>query len=113
MPSVVRLATPLVKSAARFSTLEPCRPETVPVSGAFGAIVTLSDAALNPATVLPQASWAVRVFVPVKAAPFVCGVARTRANFARAPALTVTDSASAPRAPISPSVTRIVVASAL
>ena len=115
MPNVVRLATPELKFVAWFSTLlapEPS-PETVPVNGVLATIVTLSVAALNVVTVLPQVSCAVRVFVPVKTAALVCGLAKLSANSARFPALTVTARRSAPAALIVPSLTAMVAVSAL
>src|SRR5947208_8218545 len=115
IPNVVRLATPEVKFPAWFSTLlapEP-RPETVPANGALATIVTFSAVALKVVTVLPHASCAVRVFAPVKATPFVCGLVRLSANLARIAALAVTVRRSVPAALIVPSVTAIVAVSAL
>src|SRR5437899_2138896 len=115
IPNVVRLATPELKFPAWFSRLlapEP-RPETVPVNGALATMVTLSVAALNAVTVLPQVSCAVRVFVPVKATAFVCGLVRLSANCAKLPALTLTVKRSAPAALMVPSVAAIVAVSAL
>ncbi|CAM3494489.1 hypothetical protein AQEC111735_12195 [Aquirufa ecclesiirivi] len=52
--------------------------------------VTLFVLALNPVTVFPYASCAVKVFVPVKAVPFVCGLVKLTANLVIVDALTVT-----------------------
>ncbi len=52
MPSVVRLATPAVKSPARLRTLEAWMPPTVPVNGATGVMVTLLAEASKVVTVL-------------------------------------------------------------
>ena len=53
-------------------------PETVPVSGETAVIVTLLLAALKLVMVLPEASFAVRVLVPVKATPLVWGLAAAK-----------------------------------
>ncbi len=65
------MATPLVKSLDWFSTFEPCRPDTAPVSGELAVTVTLFVAALKLVIVFPPMSWAVSVLVPVKATPSV------------------------------------------
>ena len=65
------MATPLEKSLDWFSTFEPCRPDTVPVSGELAVTVTLLFAALNVVIVFPPMSWAVSVLVPLKATPSV------------------------------------------
>ena len=79
-PSVVRLATPEVKSAAFVSLLVPDNPDIVPVNGVTAAIVTVLVEALKLLKVLLPISCAVSVFVPVKATPSVCGEARTKAK---------------------------------
>jgi hypothetical protein len=86
-------------------------PVTVPPSEFV--TVTLSEDALNPVTVFPQASCAVSVFVPVNAVPFACGLASDQANFESDPADTATDRRSLPPALRIPSVTAIVGLSAL
>ena len=53
-------------------------------------MVTLLAEALKPVIVLPEASLAVRVFVPLKATPSVWGLAATKVKLARAPGLIVT-----------------------
>jgi len=52
-------------------------------------MVTLFVAALKLVIVLPEPSFAVIVFVPVNATPFVCGLASVSVNDAKAPGLTV------------------------
>jgi len=77
-PSVVRLATPELKSAALVNLFPPDSPDIVPVSGVTAVIVTLSIEALKLLTVLLPISCAVNVFAPVKATPSVCGDARVK-----------------------------------
>jgi hypothetical protein len=52
-PSVVRLATPELKSAAFVSLFPPDNPDIVPVNGVTAAIVTLLVEALKVLTTLP------------------------------------------------------------
>ena len=85
------MATPLVKSPAWLSTLAGVsRPETVPVSGELAVMVTLLADALKVVIVLFETSWAVSVFVPVKATPSVWLAAKASAKWSRAPALITT-----------------------
>ncbi|CAM3431043.1 hypothetical protein AQEC111735_09080 [Aquirufa ecclesiirivi] len=79
------------------------KPLTVPPKELV--TVTLFVLALNPVTVFPYASCAVKVFVPVKAVPFVCGLVKLTANLVIVDALTATVKRSAPAAEILPSVT--------
>ena len=71
IPNVVRSATPVVKSPEAVSLLVPVSPVTFPVKGELAAMVTLSVEALKVVIVFPYASWAVRVFVPVKGVPLL------------------------------------------
>ena len=52
-------------------------------------IVTLFAEASKFVTVFPYTSWAVKVFVPVKAMPSVCGLVSERVKWSRTPAETV------------------------
>ena len=61
----------------------PSRPETVPVSGGFGVIVTLLVAALKLVMMFPEASLAVSVLVPVKPTPSVWELAALKVKLAR------------------------------
>ncbi|CAM4380841.1 hypothetical protein AQBE111736_14025 [Aquirufa beregesia] len=67
--TLVKLATPLTNRPKELITFPPTKPEMLPVK--VDVTVILFVAALKFVTALPYASWAVKVFVPVKAVPFV------------------------------------------
>ncbi|CAM3491885.1 hypothetical protein AQEC111735_12085 [Aquirufa ecclesiirivi] len=110
-PRLVKFATPLVKSAALFNILVPDKPVIAPVK--LVVTVILFPEALKLVTVFPYASSAVKVFVPVKAEPFICGLVKLTANLVNVDSETVTDKRSPPTAKIVPSVAAIVADSAL
>ncbi|CAM3922705.1 hypothetical protein AQAU111925_13480 [Aquirufa aurantiipilula] len=87
-PKLVKLATPLVKSASLFNTFVPDNPDIAPVKVVLTVIVFA--AALKLVTVFPYASCAVKVFVPVKAVPLTCGLVKLTANLDMVDGLTVT-----------------------
>ncbi|CAM3913770.1 hypothetical protein AQAU111925_13215 [Aquirufa aurantiipilula] len=101
-PRLVKFAIPLLKSAALFNLFVPDKPVMLPVK--LVVTVTLLPEVLKLVTVLPYASCAVKVFVPVKAVPFTCGLAKLTANLLKLVAVTATASRSAPPAEIVPSV---------
>ena len=74
--NVVRSATPEGKSPAPVNLLVPDKPDIAPVRGESAAIVTLLVDASKLVIVLPEASLAVSVLVPVKATPLVCGLVK-------------------------------------
>ncbi|CAM3913917.1 hypothetical protein AQAU111925_13225 [Aquirufa aurantiipilula] len=111
-PRLVKFAIPLLKSAALFNLFVPDKPVMLPVK--LVVTVTLLPEALKLVTVLPYASCAVKVFVPVKAVPFTCGLAKLTANLLKLAANTVTgNSCVFPVAEIVPSVVLITALSAL
>ncbi|CAM3914023.1 hypothetical protein AQAU111925_13235 [Aquirufa aurantiipilula] len=108
----VKSATPLTKSSAPDNLLVPDKPVIAPVNVVLTVI--LLELALKLVTVLPYASCAVKVFVPVKAVPFTCGLAKLTANLLKLAANTVTgNSCVFPVAEIVPSVVLITALSAL
>ncbi|CAM3490779.1 hypothetical protein AQEC111735_11960 [Aquirufa ecclesiirivi] len=67
IPKLDKFATPLLKSPALFNIFVPDNPVILPVKVVL--TVMLFPEALNPVTVLPYASKAVKVLLPVKATP--------------------------------------------
>jgi hypothetical protein len=104
-PKLVKFATPLEKLANWLITLFTPLPNPLTVPIKLVVTVMLLPEASNPVTVFPYASCAVKVFVPVKAVPFVCGLVKLTANLVIVDALTATVKRSAPAAEILPSVT--------
>ncbi len=90
IPSVVRFATPALKSPARLRTFDAWMPPTVPSSGETAVIVTLFAEASKVVTVLLPMSCAVRVLVPVKPSPSVWGLAAAKAKWSSAPTFITT-----------------------
>ena len=86
--SPARVATPFEKSPAWFRTAPPLRPETTPDGDA--EIVTWFAEASKFVIVLPYWSFAVTVFVPVKAMPSVCEPEET-SKWSSAAGVIVTD----------------------
>ena len=87
-PRLVRFATPELKSETLFNLFVPDKPLSDPVKGELTVIVTVLVEALKVVIVLPLASCAVRVFVPVKVTPVVCGLVILNANLLITPGFT-------------------------
>ncbi|CAM3491415.1 hypothetical protein AQEC111735_12005 [Aquirufa ecclesiirivi] len=90
----VKLATPFTKSPAPVNLLVPDNPVIAPVK--LLETVTLFTLASNVVTVFAQKSCAVKVFVPVKAVPFTCGLVKDAANLDNVLAEVVVLNRSAP-----------------
>ncbi|CAM4371253.1 hypothetical protein AQBE111736_13730 [Aquirufa beregesia] len=103
-PKLVKSATPLVKSPAWFSTLFVPEPNPLMVPVNVLVTVTLLVLAAKVVTVLPYASCAVKVFVPVKAVPLVCGLAKLATNLSNVAADTATLRRLAPEVVTAPCV---------
>ncbi|CAM3491802.1 hypothetical protein AQEC111735_12075 [Aquirufa ecclesiirivi] len=97
----VKLATPEVKSPALFKIFVPDKPVIAPVK----EVVTVTGfvEALNK-EVLPYASCAVKVLVPVKATPLFCGLVKLTTSLLKVAAETTTLKRSAPVVVIPPCV---------